>query len=178
MELKNKLIIIGLFIIISGIVSGILWHVPQDSGFDEYIAAVVKGNTTLFAAVISNTVFVLLVFILGYFTFGFTLIYPLLFFKAFTVGICARLCVDIYGVYGVNYILVFIFPVSAITLLLMLLSASQSFVFSLNSVFGGEKRDVLKRLLHQTVFGSVFVLMSAFSVVWAAFLNPIIAKVL
>ena len=178
MDLKQKIMIIGFAVVLVGIVCGVFGQLPQNNGFTEYIPLIVKGNVNLFAAVTSNTVFVLLVFLLGYFTFGFVLIYPLLFFKAFTAGVCARLCVDIYGSYGIYYRLVYILPVSAITLLLMTLLASQSFTFSLSSVFGGEKQDVLKRLLHQTVFGSVFVLMSAFSVVWSAFLNPIVARVI
>ncbi|PWM46436.1 MAG: hypothetical protein DBX47_02565 [Clostridiales bacterium] len=178
MDLKYKLIIISALVIISGVVCGVLWHVPQNAGFAEYIDVVVNGRVSLFSAITSNTLFVFIIFLLGYFSFGFTLIYPLLFFKAFTAGISARLCVEIYGLYGVNYILVYILPVSLITLLLMALLSSQSFIFSYKSILGGDKNEVLKRLLHQTVFGSVFVLMSSFAVIWDAFLNPIVAKVI
>ena len=107
---------------------------------------VVNGRVSLFSAITSNTLFVFIIFLLGYFSFGFTLIYPLLFFKAFTAGISARLCVEIYGLYGVNYILVYILPVSLITLLLMALLSSQSFIFSYKSILGGDKNEVLKRL--------------------------------
>ncbi len=179
MDLKNKMTVVGAAVVFAGILFGLTRQLSVLPGYIEYIDVIVNGKVSLFAAVTSNTVFVIIVFLLGYFSFGFTLIYPVLFFKAFTAGMCARLCIDVYGAWnGASYILAYIMPVSAITLLLMTLLSSSAFVFSFQSLFGGEKRQVLDRLKHQTILGLVFVLMSVFSVVWSAFLNPVVARII
>ena len=137
-----------------------------------------QSAQTFLSSFLDGPLYVIVVFLLGFSLIGFLFILPIIFYKAYTIGLTSALCYLAYGIYGSIYVISAVFPSAIIIFLLMCLSGNQSMSFSLSTLNGSDNQTTKSNLKNHILVGVLLCIFSFVTVLWSLYVNPFILGII
>lgn len=189
---KNNILVAVFIIFVIGIIFGSIYITILKNGEKKLILDEVNNyflsiNKITFddkldifkSSLISNLLYFISMWLLGISVIGVPIIIMMIFFKSFVIGFSVSSIFTKYGFKAILGSILYIFPSSIVTCILMLILASYSIILSIKILEGAV---VKKNINFRTFMGKYFfllvisILLSIFCSLYDAFISPSVLK--
>ncbi len=175
---KKRMFAVGTVTVFAGYLAGVLTVMLGGGGGKDYVFSYVTAvaSPDWWQAFLKGPFFVLLILCFGVFFFGWLLVYPLLYYKAYGYGYTAGLFLAALGTKGFLPLGLCLFPSAAAECALMIRAAGDAFPlsFSLFRSLKGNPEVFFSSLRGYFLQGLVLFQCTSFVLLWDLFMAPLI----
>lgn len=170
---------LSLFSIISGTLSGCIASLLQTTDVSDVYGAWLRGfyqceAMELWIKSIFSTVFYpLLIFILGFFIFGYICVLPIIFYHGYTFGFLVTCTVRCFGILSLPNIIVKI-PTVFLIACILIKEATLTIKFSSSLLCEPSNENIRKRTSKYLITGMVCMFFSGIPLLYDVFLAPVL----